>query len=182
MRARGARTVPGSWWPREKTTWPAQIRSWPPSGIRQRTAHLPRMTSRPTATGASGGSARWGHEYPASVGSRNSMGSGCPYCTSRKVLRGFNDLATVEPKVAKEWAQDMNGLLTPSMVTTGSHKRVWWRCAEGHVWRAVIFTRARGKFVGCPVCSGRAKRKNVQPFTYAAPPGARLTHEEEKRL
>ncbi|HIS44960.1 MAG TPA: zinc-ribbon domain-containing protein [Candidatus Scatomorpha merdigallinarum] len=123
-----------------------------------------------------------GHEYPASVGSRNSTGSGCPYCTSRKVLRGFNDLATVEPKVAKEWAQDMNGLLTPSMVTTGSHKRVWWRCAEGHVWRAVIFTRARGRFAGCPVCAGRARRKNVQPFTYAAPPGARLTHEEEKRL
>ena len=54
------------------------------------------------------------------------------------MLPGFNDLASQEPKVAAEWAQDLNGGLTPEMVTTGSHRRVWWRCPEGHVWRAVI--------------------------------------------
>ena len=43
----------------------------------------------------------------------------CPYCTNRKVLAGFNDLATLEPAVAKEWHPTLNGALTPEMVTAG---------------------------------------------------------------
>lgn len=27
----------------------------------------------------------------------------CPYCSGHKVLRGFNDLATLNPRLAKEW-------------------------------------------------------------------------------
>ena len=72
-------------------------------------------------------------------------------------MPGFNDLASQQPKVAAEWAQDLNGALTPEMVTTGSHKKVWWRCSEGHVWRSVIFTRARGTFCSCPVCAGKVR-------------------------
>ncbi len=123
-----------------------------------------------------------GHEFLASISSRSSTGSGCPYCTGRKVLPGFNDLASQEPKVAAQWAQDLNGELTPEMVTTGSHKKVWWRCAEGHIWRAVIFTRARGAYCGCPVCAGRVKQKRPEIYTHAAPPGAKSHQEEENRL
>ena len=43
---------------------------------------------------------RLGHEWTASVKSRSINGSGCPYCSHNKVLVGFNDLATVVPKVA----------------------------------------------------------------------------------
>ena len=43
---------------------------------------------------------RLGHECTASVKSRSINGSGCPYCSHNKVLVGFNDLATVVPKVA----------------------------------------------------------------------------------
>ena len=50
-------------------------------------------------------------------------GNGCPYCANRKVLVGFNDLATVQPLVAKEWHESLNGALTPEMVTAGSHKK-----------------------------------------------------------
>ena len=99
-----------------------------------------------------------GHEYKAVVSSRSSANSGCPYCANRLVMPGFNDLATQEPRIAREWAQDMNGALTPEMVTTGSRKKVWWRCPEGHVWRAVIFTRARARRSGCPICAGRVKQ------------------------
>ena len=122
-----------------------------------------------------------GHEYQSLISARNTSGSGCPYCTGRRVLPGFNDLASQQPKVAAEWAQDLNGSLTPEMVTTGSQKKVWWRCSEGHVWRTVVFTRARGKFTGCPVCAGKVKQKKQRKYTYAAPPGARITHKEEKR-
>ena len=43
---------------------------------------------------------RLGHEWTASVKGRSINGSGCPYCSHNKVLVGFNDLATVVPKVA----------------------------------------------------------------------------------
>lgn len=35
-----------------------------------------------------------GHGYQAAVGARTLNGSGCPYCAGKKVLAGFNDLAT----------------------------------------------------------------------------------------
>jgi len=35
-----------------------------------------------------------GHVYDAVVKTRTGQGSGCPYCAGRRVLAGFNDLAT----------------------------------------------------------------------------------------
>lgn len=63
-----------------------------------------------------------GHSFQAVIASR-ANGSGCPYCTNKKVLAGFNDLATAEPKIAAEWHPTRNGALTPGMVTAGSRKR-----------------------------------------------------------
>lgn len=100
-----------------------------------------------------------GHEYLATVAARTAHGSNCPYCTGRKVLPGFNDLATLEPKVAVQWHPTLNGELTPEMVTLGSHKKIWWQCQEGHVWKAVVHSRAGPKKCGCPVCAGKASSK-----------------------
>ena len=96
-----------------------------------------------------------GHEWQAVIAARVSGNSGCPYCTGRRVLAGFNDLATLCPKLVKEWDYTQNGRLTPDMVTPGSHKRVWWRCADGHVWKAAVFARAGKQKNGCPICAGR---------------------------
>ena len=95
-----------------------------------------------------------GHEYMAAVGMRTMRNSGCPYCAGKKVLAGFNDLATMEPEVAAQWHPTLNNSLTPQMVTAGSHKKVWWTCAEGHIWKAVIYSRAGKQKRGCPVCAG----------------------------
>lgn len=99
-----------------------------------------------------------GHSWQAMIFARTrENSSGCPYCTGRQVLAGFNDLATLKPKVAKEWYQSLNGTLRPEDVTLGSNKRVWWQCSEGHVWQAVIYSRTRKKHAGCPVCAGVVK-------------------------
>lgn len=98
-----------------------------------------------------------GHSFPAAISSRTTRNSGCPYCSGRKPLAGFNDLATVEPKIAAQWHPTLNGSLTPEQVTVGSHKKVWWQCADGHVWKAVVFSRAGKDKCGCPVCAGRVK-------------------------
>ena len=74
------------------------------------------------------------------------------------VLAGFNDLQTCEPAIAAQWHPTLNGSLTPDTVTYGSKKKVWWQCPEGHVWRAVVYSRTGAKKCGCPVCAGRVKQ------------------------
>ncbi len=103
-----------------------------------------------------------GHSWQAAPFSRTrEKSSGCPYCTGRKVLPGFNDLATLKPWLKKEWYQPLNGKLKPKDVTLGSNKKVWWQCAENHVWQAPIYARTKQNGTGCPVCAGRSKRSYV---------------------
>lgn len=96
---------------------------------------------------------RLGHEWQATVYSRTQEQTGCPYCANRKVLAGFNDLATVEPRIAAQWHPTLNGFLRPEQVTPGSGKKIWWVCPEGHEWKAVIFSRTGGARSGCPYCA-----------------------------
>jgi len=106
-----------------------------------------------------------GHSWQAVVFSRTrEKASGCPYCTGRKVLPGFNDLATRKPKLAKEWYQPLNGELKPDAVTSGSTKKVWWQCSDGHVWQAYIYARTKKNGTGCPVCAGVVKRRKSSTF------------------
>ena len=104
-----------------------------------------------------------GHSWQAVVFSRTKEnGTACPYCTGKRVLPGFNDLATLKPKIAEEWYQMLNGDLTPEWVTLGSNKKVWWQCRAGHVWKAAIYSRTRKKGAGCPVCAGVVKQKSPE--------------------
>ena len=100
-----------------------------------------------------------GHSWRASVANRTRMASGCPYCAGRKVLPGFNDLATKEPELSRQWNQELNGTLTPQMVTRASNKKVWWTCSVGHVWKASIASRTGAKRHGCPICAGKSRTK-----------------------
>ena len=93
-----------------------------------------------------------GHEWDAAISDRNN-GTGCPYCSSQKILEGFNDLNTVNPTLAAEWNFEKNKELTPADVMPNSHKKVWWRCSKGHEWSAKISHRNNG--IGCPYCSGK---------------------------
>ena len=105
-----------------------------------------------------------GHEYQAAVAARTMRGSSCPYCAGRKVLPGFNDLATLEPEVARQWHPTLNGTLTPEMVTAGTHRKVWWECDQGHVWQAAIYSRTGPKKCGCPICAGRISQKRLDRY------------------
>ena len=95
-----------------------------------------------------------GHEWQAIIANRNE-GRNCPYCSSKKVLKGYNDLATINPTLANEWNCEKNGDLKPEDFTANSGKKVWWICDKGHEWQATIVNRNRGR--GCPYCSGRKK-------------------------
>ena len=99
-----------------------------------------------------------GHEWQATIADRNN-GRGCPYCSNRMILRGYNDLQTVNPDLASEWNYEKNDGLTPSEVMPNSHKKVWWMCSNGHEWQALIGNRHKGN--GCPQCA-REKRKSAK--------------------
>ena len=78
-------------------------------------------------------------------------GNRCPYCSGHRVLKGYNDLETVRPSIALEWDYEKNIGLSPSDFTIGSARYVWWRCKNGHSWKAQIAKRN----AKCPYCSGR---------------------------
>jgi len=89
-----------------------------------------------------------GHEWQISPNGRRK--TGCPYCANQKVCKD-NCLQTTNPELAKEWHPTKNGKLTPSDVTPGSHKKVWWKCKNGHEWQASVYTRNKG--TGCNICN-----------------------------
>lgn len=100
-----------------------------------------------------------GHEWQANISARVTRLSGCPYCSNRTVLPGFNDLETRYPLIAAQWHPEKNGELRPGMVTAGAKKRVWWKCSDGHEWKAMIYSRTGAEKCGCPICAGRRPRK-----------------------
>ena len=91
-----------------------------------------------------------GHEWEARV-SKRSQGSDCPYCSNRKILTGFNDLATTNPELSKEISP--NSEIKATEVTVGSGKKLLWVCSKGHEWDAEVKKRFHGN--GCPYCSNR---------------------------
>lgn len=89
-----------------------------------------------------------GHVFEQVVANRTLQQQGCPYCSGRKVLPGFNDLATTHPELAKEasgW--------DPKSLSAGSHSKKAWKCKLGHEYRSTVKNRA---LLGsdCPFCSG----------------------------
>lgn len=90
-----------------------------------------------------------GHEYEMSP-SQKSRGCGCPYCVNKKILKGFNDLATTHPDLVKEWNFEKNNDISPDNISYGSDRKVWWKCKKGHEWEATINSRVAGN--KCPYC------------------------------
>lgn len=93
-----------------------------------------------------------GHSWKTSIVSRTNNKSNCPYCNNQKILKGFNDLATKNPQLAKEWDYTKNSSLTPFDVAPHGKQSVWWKCEIcGNSWKSTINNRANGR--GCPNCS-----------------------------
>jgi hypothetical protein len=92
-----------------------------------------------------------GHLYNSAVSGRTSGGNGCPVCSGRQVLVGFNDLKTKFPDIAAEaYGWD------PSTVTAGTNEKKEWKCKEGHIYQSSVDGRTSSKRErGCPFCSGK---------------------------
>ena len=85
-----------------------------------------------------------GHGWSGLIASRARRGKadpGCPYCSGRKVLAGFNDLAATHPDIAAMWHPRMSKRLEPTGVQAVSRKPAWWRGECGHVYQMAVRDR-----------------------------------------
>ncbi len=93
------------------------------------------------------------HVWQVSVGTRVFSKSKCPKCT--KVVKPYSlpQLTVKYPELAKQWHPKKNGNLTPSEISAGSSKKVWWICPkdQSHEWSATVSNRTKGR--GCPFCA-----------------------------
>ena len=87
---------------------------------------------------------RKGHEWNAVIASRT-KGSGCPVCSNKKVLTGYNDLATTYPELATEWHPTKNGDLKPTDIIPNSKKKVWWMTTQRGEWQASVCGRVTSR-------------------------------------
>ena len=95
-----------------------------------------------------------GHQWTATVNTRTSMRTGCPYCADNgRALAGLNDLASRFPLIAQEWDTEKNEF-APAAVRAGSDKPAWWICAVGHSYEMPVGLRTR-RGQACPYCAGR---------------------------
>lgn len=93
-----------------------------------------------------------GHSYDAKIKRKNYEKIICPICTNHRVIKGYNDLATTNPELLKEWDFTKNSI-SPYEITAGAEKMIWWICPKEHSYQSYAFNRKRG--VGCPICDGK---------------------------
>ena len=108
-----------------------------------------------------------GHSFFSSVANRI-KGKGCPYCAGQKVLEGYNDLATTNPELLKEWDYEKN-TINPKEISSGSGINAWWKCEKGHSWKCIIANRTNGRKRGCPYCVNKKILKGYNDLATTNP-------------
>ena len=110
-----------------------------------------------------------GHSYKSSIYARAIDHNGCPYCAKQKVLKGFNDFATNNPELLKEWDYEKNDELglRPDEIINGGQTKFWWKCSNGHTWLSTISNRKSGH--NCPYCANQKARKGFNDLITLSP-------------
>lgn len=132
-------------------------------------------------------------EWESSVNSRTNNNTGCPFLSGKAIWKGFNDLETVNPDLAKQWdyeankgIKDKNGndISTPDKVTACSSQEVWWMLPYDDLatgkhfdfeWTATIDNRTTSDSM-CPYISGKAAWKGFNDLKTKKPELAEQWH------
>lgn len=85
----------------------------------------------------------------------------CPYCVGQRVGIS-NCLFTKNPELCEEWDYDKNIDITPYKITSGSGKKVWWKCKLcSHSWIATVDSRHTSS---CPACSFSKGEREIKTW------------------
>ena len=90
-----------------------------------------------------------GYEWKQQIKTRVNGGE-CPSCSNRCAITGYNDLASTEPELMKEWDYSKNKI-DPTKILRTAYNRAWWKCEFGHSWNAPICDRTLGD-CSCKEC------------------------------
>lgn len=91
-----------------------------------------------------------GHSWQDTPNHRVS-GRGCPICSNRKLLKGYNDLKTLYPKILKYWNYEKN-TISPREILGKSGTLVWWKCPKcGYEFQTRVYRQLERKYK-CPSC------------------------------
>ena len=88
------------------------------------------------------------HEWEASVDSR-AHGNGCPYCSNKKVLKGYNDIATTHPQFIKYFANIKDAYT----YTYSSGKKVELKCPSCGHSKTMSISNLTSRGFTCDLCS-----------------------------
>ena len=77
-----------------------------------------------------------------------------------------NSLYNMRPHLVSEWSEK-NLPLTPTDISYGSNKKVWWKGTCGHEWQTSVKARSSGE--GCPICSGTRIIEGVNDLATKSP-------------
>jgi very-short-patch-repair endonuclease len=97
------------------------------------------------------------HEFEATIGNRAKNGSGCPYCSRRKICI-HQSIVHTHPEIAKEFHPTKNGDIKVEEIAYGSKKKIWWlcvnKCSEGclHEYECAPLNRCGINKQNCPYC------------------------------
>lgn len=105
-----------------------------------------------------------GHSYDMTVSNCCISGMGCPICAGKRLLVGFNDLATTHPHIAEQWHPIKNGTLQPTDILYGTDRKIWWQCEKGHEWETTPYAK-----FGCPVCKNKKVLKGFNDLQTTHP-------------
>lgn len=90
-----------------------------------------------------------GHSWDALISSRT-KGQGCPFCSNKSVLRGFNDIWTTNPELASLLANPEDGY----KYTQGSKQKVDWECPNcSEIIKEKSITDINCHRLACITCS-----------------------------
>ena len=129
------------------TTNPQLAKQWSPNNEKKATDVM----------GTSPSYAKWicptcKGEYSARIKDREVVDDSCPYCKGIHILKGFNDLETVDPNLATEWSPNNEKKATDVMRSSSNYYK--WICptCSGEYTAKVNEREVGDEF--CPYCSG----------------------------
>ena len=94
--------------------------------------------------------------YP-SKGNDRANGRGCGFCSGKRVLPGFNDIATTHPQLAAELVGT-----DPTTVLASTSRKLKWRCPRHETpYDATGESRVHGS--ACNICGSRRSRQVLSP-------------------
>lgn len=99
-----------------------------------------------------------GHSWNSKIATLVNSKGNCPNCYLKNAHKGITahrlangpSFAEAYPDLLNEWDYDKNIGIDPYKLPPKSHKKVWWKCKEGHEWETRVSKRTTGH--NCPFC------------------------------